>query len=528
MWKIATILISGFLLRIIGINWDLGIHLHPDERALMMTTSSLNFFDKLNPHLFNYGSLPIYLLKGFGQIIDFFLNTHFATYGQMLYLGRFLSTLADIGTIFLIYKISRLLFKNKKIAIFSSFLYSIAFFPIQNSHFFIADTFLTFFLTFTLYRLLIYSSKPTNRNLIIVAAVYSASITSKFTAILFIPVILTIILLKSKEKIKKSIFFLLFLFLFSFIFMPFMFIDYQNFVRDVSSQLRLNNNAYTFPYTLQYVNTMPYIYYLKNIFIWGLGPILSILSIFGIFLIIKFIKKKKEFNADNLLLFSVFYLFYFLVIGRSAVKFMRYMLPFYPFLIIMAGFGLYYLNRSKKLYFKYSAYIFSFLILFWTFMFMNIFLQEHTRITASKWINKNIPDGSVIATEHWDDYIPLFGGEKYKHEELTLYDQPDNDIKWNLINERLKNSDYIIIASNRLSTPLQRLSDCQKYKACYPKTSEYYQKLFNNKLSFKKVVEFSVYPKLNIGNLKFEINDDAADESFTVYDHPKIMIFKKK
>jgi len=203
---------------------------------------------------------------------------------------------------------------------------------------------------------------------------------------------------------------------------------------------------------------------------------------------------------------------------------MRYMLPLYPFLAILAGYGLYKLYELYKL----LAYILIIAIFSWSFMFMNIYSQPHTRISATEWILKNIPKGSTLTTEHWDDGLPLYGGENYKFEELTLYDQPDDEVKWQILNEKLKRTDYIIIASNRLYVPLQKLSDCNKFKSCYPLTVQYYQKLFSGLLDFKKVAEFSVYPKLEIGNWKLEIRDDVADESFTVYDHPKIMIFKKR
>jgi hypothetical protein len=527
MWKISTILIFGFFIRIISINWDNGIHLHPDERALMMTTSSLHFFDKLNPHMFNYGSLPIYILKGLGQLIDFLFNTNYAMYGQMLYLGRFLSVLVDIGIIFLIYKISLLVFKKRNIAILGSFLYSIAFFPIQNSHFFIVDVFLNFFILFTFYRLLIYIDKPIIKNLIFISIIYAASFTSKFTAIVFLPLIIIYIFISGKSKIKDLIVFILVFILFSFIFMPYMFIEYQNYIKDVAFQLRLNNNAYAFPYTLQYIGTIPYIYYLKNIFLWGLGPLISLLVMFGICLVFWSINNKKgeklEFNYKKLLLFSIFYLFYFIIIGKSAVKFMRYMLLIYPFLIVFAGYGLYYIYKKiNKLFVPLII-----LMLIWSYMFIQINSKSHSRVDASNWILENIPYNLTLATEHWDDRIPFRMGEDYKYQELTLYDQPDNSIKWSLLNNKLRASDYIIISSNRLYVPLTRLSDCGKYIQCYPLTSKYYKNLFDEKLGFKKIAEFTSYPKIEIGKFKFEIIDDSADESFTVYDHPKVMIFKK-
>ena len=46
--------------------------------------------------------------------------------------------------------------------------------------------------------------------------------------------------------------------------------------------------------------------------------------------------------------------------------------------------------------------------------------------------------------------------------------------------------------------------------------NEYYEKLFSGELGFSKVAEFSSGQ-----------NDEAAEETFTVFDHPVIRIFKK-
>jgi hypothetical protein len=518
--KVAFILIlfAAFFIRIFSVNWDQGFHLHPDERMLIMVADKINFFNNLNPDFFNYGSLPIYILKGFSQLIDFLFHKDLANYSGMLLVGRGLSVFFDLITIYLIYKIGQLLFKVNKIALFSSLLYGIAFFPIQNSHFFVVDVLLNTLITGLIYMLLIYFKSLSTKKIIILGLIFAAMMATKFTAIIFLPIIIGVIIFKNLNYWKKVIFsslvFGFWFLVFYFIFMPYAFIENHRFISDIKEQLKMNSNPYIFPYTLQYVGTIPYLYYLKNIFMWGLGPIISILSIIGLW---KMPKRKY-------ILYFIFYILYFLVIGRSAVKFMRYMLPLYPFFAILAGYGLYKLYKVYKL----LAYaLLACAALVWSFMFINIYSFPHTRIAATNWILKNVPEGSTLAVEHWDDLVPTFGGEKYKFQEMTLYDLPDDENKWKILNGKLTKTDYIIIASNRLYVPLQRLSDCKKYISCYPKTASYYQKLFSNKLPFKKVAEFSTYPNFQISNFKFQINDDSADESFTVYDHPKILIFKK-
>jgi hypothetical protein len=162
---------------------------------------------------------------------------------------------------------------------------------------------------------------------------------------------------------------------------------------------------------------------------------------------------------------------------------------------------------------------------------MNIYTKPNTRILASEWINKNIPIGSTITTEHWDDGLPLGTQSNYKIQELPIYEM-QNPIKEVEVYQKVKESDYIIIASNRLYISLQRLAqNCEDWNVpqerCPQNANVYYQQLFNEDLGFKKIKEFSAYPSLEIGNWKLEIRDEGADESFTVYDHPKVIIFQK-
>ncbi|PIT89262.1 MAG: hypothetical protein COU27_01265, partial [Candidatus Levybacteria bacterium CG10_big_fil_rev_8_21_14_0_10_36_7] len=166
------------------------------------------------------------------------------------------------------------------------------------------------------------------------------------------------------------------------------------------------------------------------------------------------------------------------------------------------------------------------LFLIYPISFLSIYTKPNTRVEATDWILKNIEPGSFIAQEHWDDGVPIVNAEFYNLISLPLY-EPDTQAKWRDIETKLETSDYIVIASNRLYVPLQKLTDCESLpeERCYTITAKYYQDLFSGKLGFTKVAEFSRYPTIPI--LELRLNDARADESFTVFDHPKVMIFKK-
>ena len=119
---------------------------------------------------------------------------------------------------------------------------------------------------------------------------------------------------------------------------------------------------------------------------------------------------------------------------------------------------------------------------------------------------------------------------------LELY-EPDTPAKRAAMLQVLAKSTYLVIPSNRAYDAMPRLP------LRYPMTLKYYQTLFDcncsgddlenraygleppfkSPLGFDLVATFESPPSL--GPLVFA--DQSADESFTVYDHPKVMIFKK-
>lgn len=578
---LTIIILTAFFLRSYGRAWDEGGHLHPDERMLIMVAGRIQFPDNLYPDFFNYGSLPIYILKGSAQLIDRASGVipNVATYDGMLYLGRTISSIADVFTGILVYVLAYLLTKRRAPALLATLSYAICVFPIQNAHFFVVDVFMNFFITATISSLIWYSFSRRTLALILIGISMGAAIATKFTSIVFFPGILLsigiislnasthivnkIISIGIKTLLVSSLTLLVFI-----ICMPYAvyppsglltknntsspiplgltdlthmlekdYVPQTRFLKDIKEQTRMNNDAYVFPYTLQYVTTKPYLYYLEQITRWGLGIPMSLISFFGFITAIRMLQKKRIRNIWDTyylpcIIFLMTYGLYFLVVGRSAVKFMRYMLPLYPLLAVATGYGLYSLIKLMRMITKNNKKLLTYALLIcavltlsvWTYAFMHIYSQKHTRIIATDWILENIPSGSTLAVEHWDDRVPIRFGERYAYQEMTIYDQPDDEKKWDTLLDKLKQSDYVILASNRLYTPLPKLADCTKYKSCYPLATAYYQKLFDGSLGFKKIKEFVAYPK--IGN--WEIKDDDADESFTVYEHPKIIVFSRQ
>jgi hypothetical protein len=78
----------------------------------------------------------------------------------------------------------------------------------------------------------------------------------------------------------------------------------------------------------------------------------------------------------------------------------------------------------------------------------------------------------------------------------------------------------LILSSNRLWGSIPKVPER------YPTTSKFYADLFAERLNFTKVAEITSYPTVPVLNI--QINDDSSEEAFTVYDHPKVLIYKRE
>jgi len=549
---IFILFLIAFLLRTYGLNWDSNYHLHPDERFLTMLVNDIklpNSFSQylntatspLNPYnypqyqFFVYGTFPLFLTK----ILAVFL--HLNNYNQITLLGRLLSALFDTSNIILLYFIAKKFLKSFYVYL-PSFFYTFLVLPLQLSHFFAVDTFLTFFILLT-FTLLTY-------NLFFLAAItFGLALACKISAIYFVPIII-LFLLKKFFSVKKilpillfTIYYLLITFLTFRLFQPYAFTGLFTinslFIHNFKTLAFYSNSNLFYPPGIQWINRPPILDSFLNLSIWGLGLAIALPLLF---LILRFfLKPKIKFNLVFMISFWIILLFIYQSLQFAHT--MRYFLPIYPLICLILAVLLSHFKVKKSLIILIIIFnAFSALV------FLSLYSRPNSRVQASNWILQNIPQNSIISSEYWDDALPL-AYSNYQSLSLSLFD-PDTSEKWQKINQSLDQIDYLIMSSNRLWASIPRVPDK------YPLTGKFYNDLFSEKLNFTLIKKFTSYPGISLPFLKscfyfgptnypgisnhwFEkdsdcpypglyLRDDTAEEAFTVYDHPQVLIFRKK
>jgi len=316
-----------------------------------------------------------------------------------------------------------------------------------------------------------------------------------------------------------------------------------------------------YPSGRQWTNRWPVVFPFVNIVVWGMGLPLG-LAVFGswVFTGWELVCRPHAGAPDGTrhgfhhLIPWAWATLYFLFYATRWVKAMRYFLPIYPMLLLLTAYALVRLVATAKGRCRpLSIALLAAVVLgaaLWGNAMLGVYLRPHPRIAASRWIYDHVPGGSVVANEHWDWGLPLrvdgrdgFRGigvePAYTGIELALYDEDTPEKRAQLL-AWLDRADYLFLASNRLYGSIPRLPER------YPLTSAYYRALFAGELGFELMGAFTSY--LQVGPFVFPDQETPftlmearhetqagalsvplppAEESFSVYDHPNCLIFRK-
>ncbi len=494
---------------------------------------------------FAYGTLPLFLVRGVAELVDM------ASYDRIHLVGRALSALADLGTVIAAFLLGRLVY-GTPVGLLAAGLLSVTVLHIQLSHFFAVDTFLTFFTTLALYAAYRAWTGGGLGSFALLGLAVGLAAGTKLSAALLGPIVALAALapppdgraraglgrLATSLGVTGMVAALVYR-----VAEPYSFAgasilgirpNVQRFT-DLDRWIKISSGEIEVPYMIQWAGTPNPWFALGNLVEWGFGPVagltaLASLAVATLQLVRIAVQGGPSFpdgprGGVHLILVAwcVLNLGYF---GFQFAKFMRYFLPVYPALALLAAWFLVRLvsraapaSLPVRVAARLAAPAVLGMTVLYVAMFASIYGRPNTRVEASEWIYANVPSGATLGVEHWDDALPLrLPGRDRRFAEVSmeLYEEESRQ-KAPKLAENLARADYLILSSNRLYGSIARLPER------YPIAVEYYRALFEGELGFELAVRFQSHPNL----LGLSLDDSRAQEDFSVYDHPTVLIFRK-
>ncbi|MEZ4680010.1 MAG: glycosyltransferase family 39 protein [Caldilineaceae bacterium] len=409
---LLCIVVAGLTLRTWQINFDQGLGSHPDERStacfyatqIHLPQSWDEFWDPhrspLNPlwdlgnqrsRSFTYGHYPLYLGVAMGQVMHWFapaaeqLGASATTVALMAradsscdalaVAGRLTIALHDTVTIVLLFLLGLRIYGQGAGLIAAAF-YAFTAQAIQLSHFFAMDPASTTYTVLAVLGAVMMVQERSLRAVILTGVAAGLAIASKFSAlpVLAVPITAAILVIWREQLASRAdgrltdarsqiYVFLSIPVIFAlagitfFVTSPYAILDWSSFIQaTLVEQGRMVRGIADFPFTRQYRNTTPYLYFLEQQFNWGLWWPLGTVVALGILytllqllyslirLVVQtFIQPTQagawqlsDQHAANIILWS-WVVPYFGLTGAFLAKFNRYMSPLLPFAVFFGA-----------------------------------------------------------------------------------------------------------------------------------------------------------------------------------------------
>ncbi len=577
---LGALLALALSLRLYGINWDQGGLFHPDERAVLMHTNDIAWPSSselgtltsaeespLNPHWFNYGSLPMYMLKAVQSVGSTFASDGTVDLFDLRIPGRAISALADTLTVLLVFVLASRVY-GRRVGFIAAALSALAVIQIQLAHFYAFDGVMTTFIVAGVFFSVRVAQHGRMRDSALAGLMLGLGLATKFSVA---PLALTVFLAhiiyafsKAGEALDvrgatatenaprhwhayKGLAIAVVTGLVAvLVTQPYMLIDRATFAANVSEQSQMVRRILDYPYTRQYIDTPRFLYQAWQTGVWGLGPVAGVVTWTGLLvgLVVAALTRRK---ADIVILSWL--IPYLLITGWFEVKFMRYMLPAVPFLLIYGARLLSWLGdgvaaiwpRRRWLVLAPAALVLL-LTAHYALAFTSMYGGKHPAQQVHDYLDANAQAFDGVLQEHWEEGIPNVPRLIYP-DRLGMY-EPDTSQKFEIIAGELTQAKYFVIYSNRLYATLPRLPDR------YPLSTKFYAALFDGSLGYELV--FTGQKERSFLGVTYRDDPFArttpevappvawrpptgelatfdfgwADESFTVYEHPVSFVFR--
>ena len=352
---IGAVVTFAFLVRLYRIELGLPYIYHWDEPQTAGTALQMLKTGTLNPHFFNYGSLPIYIayfvdifhylyLMGQPETANAYMtalseiktwaDTQFGwtiSHPSFYYWNRFVNVLFGVGSILLTYQVSKILFNKKWIALAAAFFLSCVASHVEYSAIISPDMSVVFFvLTVTLCSLKFLNHGKTKY--LILSLVFSGcAMATKYNSALLVMLPLLAVLLRyvsSRQTFdgKWLVMVPLIPVATFFVCMPYAFLDSASFLSGLGFELRHYKVLGHDPYTS--IPGIRHIRFQFQAFVDNIGFLGVVVSAVGLLAAIR---------KPQLLFVLIFPLVYFFYMTTMKVNFHRNFVLIYPFFAILYG-----------------------------------------------------------------------------------------------------------------------------------------------------------------------------------------------
>ena len=573
---LVLVLVTGAWLRLDGANWDRGTHLHPDERYIAsvanvihwpgsppayfeVRSSTLSPYNTDEGRAYSYGTLPLFGTKAVADVLGK------GDYDHLYLVGRRLSALLDCATILLVFLIARTIVATRAprraftAALLAAALYSVTVAAVQASHFFTTDVWLVFFGTLAFYlalRLVLVDDRSDLRTIglsALVGACVGLAIASKASGLfVLLPVVVALAggavaraatdwPRATVQLARNGLFVLVAAYLAFRLASPYSFAssnwldvslgsDYR---KALATQQDILDGKAIFPPTLQWLLSPRVWDPFRNLVTWQLGLPLGVAACIGVLVLARELttpimvvargRRRPSWPAagravalTQCAMLLVYVGGVFLYVGTRFQHMGRYLLPIVPLLAVAAAYALVVVESRRDWLLRGLGVILVVTTGVYALAFRTVYTTTTTRLAANDWIASHVRGGSTIASENWDDSLPVGGAAQgYQLVIVPVFD-PDDETKLRKLFDGLDTSDYYSLSSPRAWRTIGRLPDR------YPLMVRFYRQLFAGRLGFEQVASMSSPPRL----LGVRLDDLGAEEAFWVYDHPRVRIFR--
>lgn len=561
---LLLIVAAAAAFRFTGLAWGAPyFHFHMDEHFVMQGADYLRQGLKVaadSPKFFMYGPLPMWMLDGVRWVWERWFGALNLTVDRdevvYMVMGRAISATLGTLTVPLVYVIAKRV-AGKTAGLIAAFLLAASVVHLRESHFFSVDVTMVFFCTVAWWFAQRIAARGRLSDYVWAGAAAGAAIACKYSALFLFGVIgvahLATLAGASRPTDARGWMRWLLRGLTPLVVAGAVFVavdpmavmywskfkdDVRNWVIDPGSGAR------QVIFTSQFADlTQPRLYWFTNLLWWGLGPLFEAAGLVGVLWLLV----RRDRHA---LVAASFAIFYYVAASQTTAPHIRYAAPLAAGLAVPAGVFLAELMTRSRV--RIVATIVTLATCATTGLYaaayMNVFTSPDVRLAAAQWLVRNVPEGSRILVEPSQNVVPM--GDYRTHVDFTKsyvpFALPDGS--W----RRMDYYDVNVIDTYRyLYHPGidDRRNESQKYldsrlalgdwivmddtyvqfydhlpEATHGVTKQYYRDLFGGRLPFRMVQTFKVYPKL----FGIEINDDAAELSFRLFDHPRIFVFKRE